>query len=116
MLQHVMTDETFAKGLNLYLTDKSNSAATPADLYRNMQEALDEDNPSSGINIADFMSTWELQGGYPMIHVSRNESILTITQSKYLQNSLNDPSPTKFVTETHRGASRWTIPSADYSL
>ena len=91
MLQHTVTEATFAKGLNYYLTDRYGKNASPADLYENMQRALNEDNPESGAGIAAFMETWEMQPGFPVVHVQRNGAYITVSQSRYLLNSLNDP-------------------------
>lgn len=101
MLQHVLTEATFAKGLQLYLIDRFQKSATPNDLYRNLQIALNEDRPGNGINIAEFMNSWEYQGGYPVIHVSRSESTLVVSQSKFLQNYVEDPADTPSI---------WKIP------
>ena len=99
MLQHVMTDTTFAKGLKNYLTDRYQQTAVPEDLYRNMQTAFNSDFPTSTLNIAQLMRTWELQPGYPVISVNRVASNLILAQERYHQNSIVD--------ETN---STWTIP------
>lgn len=99
MLQHVMTDATFAKGLQYYLTDRYEKSAIPDDLYRNLQIALNTDFPTSSVNIADFMKTWELQPGYPVITITRQLGSLTLTQARYHQNTNVDPTN-----------SRWSIP------
>ena len=89
MCQHVMTTETFAKGLKLYLDEKKESFASPEDLYRNLQAAFSLENPSSTLNIAEFMTTWELQPGFPVVKVERTNNVLTISQERYLHESLD---------------------------
>ena len=90
MLQTVMTEATFAKGLKLYLDEKKESFASPEDLYRNLQAAFSLENPSSTLNIADFMTTWELQPGFPVVSVARINEVLTLTQERYHQNKTTD--------------------------
>lgn len=119
MLQHVITDATFAKGLQMYLIDRYQKSATPTDLYRNLQLALDEDQPGNEISIAQFMDTWEMQPGFPVIHVTRNEASITVSQSRYLLNSVTDPVnslwhiPLTFVTKNNPD---YTITTSDVWL
>lgn len=89
-----MTDETFAKGLNLYLTGKYLRSATPQDFYEFMQKALDEDQPDNTIDISAFMNPWIMQAGYPIVSVSRENDALTITQERYHQNTVEDTTGT----------------------
>lgn len=63
MFQESLTAETFAKGLNYYLTDNFMKAATPQHLHAGLQRAYDEDFPGNSIDINSFMSTWEDQAG-----------------------------------------------------
>ena len=99
MLQVMMTEEVFARGLKLYLDEFKERAATPEDLYRNLQTAIDNELLEQTPNIANFMRTWELQPGFPVISVTRNGDVIMIQQERYFTNSLagND-------------ASIWSIP------
>lgn len=83
MFQEALTVPTFAKGLHYYLTEMYLQAVTPQDLHRNLQKALDEDFPSSGLNLDQLMSTWEVQAGYPLITVSKTATAYTFTQSRF---------------------------------
>lgn len=88
MLQTVMTEETFAKGLKLYLDENRENNANPDDLYRNLQRAIDDELLVLTPNITGFMKTWEMQAGFPVVNVARSNNALTITQQRYFR----DPS------------------------
>lgn len=92
MLQHVCTVETFAKGLNSYLTEMRGRAAVPEDLYRHLQIAYSEDFPTSSMDIPTFMRTWELQAGYPLINVIRDGNQITFSQTRYMRDNAVDAS------------------------
>ncbi|KAG5680515.1 hypothetical protein PVAND_010022 [Polypedilum vanderplanki] len=83
MFQEVLTPQTFAKGLNLYLNDMYFKAATPDDLHRNLQAVYDVDFPSNSLDIGEAMLTWENQAGYPLITVQIYDNHFILTQRRY---------------------------------
>lgn len=83
MFQEALTIPAFTKGLNYYLTEMYFKSATPSDLHRNLQKAYDEYFPGNTVDIDRFMSTWEVQAGYPVINVERSGSGFTFTQTRF---------------------------------
>lgn len=82
MFQQAIGESIFAKGLKYYLNEMYYSAATPEDLHRNLQRALNEEKPGNAINIEERMSSWENQAGYPIIYVmSRGMNTFTLIQT-----------------------------------
>lgn len=84
---HALGDSTWKKGLNYYLTNRANKFASSDDLYEALQLAVNEDYPASSPNVAEMMKTWENQGGFPLITVSRNDSQVTISQERFFYGS-----------------------------
>jgi aminopeptidase N len=82
MFQVALGVETFTKGLNYYLTEMYYKAATPEDLHRSLQKAYDEDNPGNSLNIAEVMSTWEDQAGFPVVTVEKIADEFVLTQER----------------------------------
>ena len=90
MLQMVMTEATFAKGLKLYLEKMVEKSANSEDLWESMQSGFLLDNVGSTLSLPAIMRTWELQPGFPVVNVAINNNILTLTQERYHQNSKTD--------------------------
>lgn len=84
MFQNAFTDATWVKGLHNYLTKMQYKSATSADLYDGLQSAVDEDFPLESINVSLVMSSWELQSGFPYVHVSRIENLLILEQNRFM--------------------------------
>ncbi|XP_068081869.1 uncharacterized protein [Anabrus simplex] len=87
MLSHVLTFETFHKGLKLYLQSKLYSNVVADDLFAALQKAVDEDGVlTEGLTVKTIMDTWTLQSGYPVITVTRNYTTGTATvhQAQFL--------------------------------
>lgn len=89
MCQHVLTTGAFGKGLKLYLDEKKEDFAYSTDLYRNLQVAHVIESPSSIFNVTSFMESWEYKPGYPVVNVERTNNVLTISQERYLQDSID---------------------------
>jgi aminopeptidase N len=83
MFQEALGVKTFTKGLNYYLTEMYYKAATPEDLHRNLQKAYDEENLGNSLNIAEVMSTWENQAGFPVLTVEKIDDEFVLTQKRF---------------------------------
>jgi aminopeptidase N len=83
MMQVALGVSTWTKGLRNYLLQKQYDAAISDDLYAGLQQAVNEDYPTGGPNVATIFRTWETQSGYPVITVSRNGDQLTLTQDRF---------------------------------
>jgi puromycin-sensitive aminopeptidase len=80
MLHEWIGQESFRKGLNTYLTTFAYKNASTGDLWAHLEEASQKP-------VAEVMSTWTKQLGYPVISVEGkqdgNNRILTLTQKKF---------------------------------
>ncbi|KAK4883356.1 hypothetical protein RN001_006675 [Aquatica leii] len=96
MLQTSLTTPVFQKGLQYYVEDMQFKLATPADLYRNLQKAIDENvNTLPSLRtVADFMYSWEHVKGFPVVDVHRtygsNSNIVELKQTRYVQEPLGE--------------------------
>lgn len=77
-----LTENIFLRGLHFYLDEMKYKTATPQDLHRNLQKAYDETFPQVKLDIDALMSTWEVQAGYPNIHVTKIAGGFLLTQSR----------------------------------
>lgn len=84
MLSHILTPETFKKGLQSYLNTHSWNNTVPQDLF----DALEQERIADNITVPpvqDFFEPWTTQPGYPVINVSRTTNgIITVTQERFL--------------------------------
>lgn len=76
MLQQYIGDEAFQKGLASYFAKYKYGNTTGDDLWNELSDA-------SGENIGDFMNTWISQSGYPVVTVSQNGDMLTLSQQQF---------------------------------
>jgi aminopeptidase N len=86
MLQHFLSDETFARGLSAYLHRMEYKSASPDDLYASLNEiAMAEGALPAHITVKEIMDTWANQRGYPMLTVERTSSgQVMVTQERFL--------------------------------
>lgn len=81
MLYNYLGDDTFRKGMNMYLTRHSYKNTLTEDLWSSLEEA-------SSKPVQAIMSTWTKQKGFPVISVSTISSsessrLIKLTQEKY---------------------------------
>lgn len=86
MISFVMTEDVWKQGLHYYLTEMENKAASPDDLARNLQKAVDESDVHIGETVQDIIDSWSLNAGLPILHVSLDTEIneLQFTQERFL--------------------------------
>ena len=71
MFNHALSEETFRRGLQIYIKKCSlnpEGIAKPKHFYDALQLALND----SRIDVTGMFETWELQAGYPIVNVTRN--------------------------------------------
>ena len=68
------------------------STSTPDKLYAALQRQTD-------INIANYLSTWTSQVGYPVVTVERDNQTLQISQQRFILKEKN-----------HTIATKWQVP------
>ncbi|XP_050455347.1 aminopeptidase N-like [Cataglyphis hispanica] len=93
MISHVLTEDVFRKGLIKYLQAHEYSIATPDDLWKALQDALDESNvPHDDFKVKEVMDTWFNQAAYPVVTIHRdyNTSEIKATQHMRVKFSQSD--------------------------
>ncbi|XP_023682625.1 thyrotropin-releasing hormone-degrading ectoenzyme [Paramormyrops kingsleyae] len=73
MLANVMGQSVFQRGLNDYLMTHMYGNAARDDLWNKFSEALQREGKE--INIKEVMDCWTLQMGYPVVTISKNDSL-----------------------------------------
>ncbi|XP_025270275.1 puromycin-sensitive aminopeptidase-like protein, partial [Camponotus floridanus] len=103
MLQHIITDEIFRKGIIKYLHKHQFNSATSDDLWNALQTVLDEsDVPHNAYRLKEVMDTWIKQRHFPIVHVNRNNDTnqIILTQEHFRPES----------EDKHVDNDRWWIP------
>lgn len=86
MFHHALTEETFNKGIQIYLsknTSNPEGVAEPKHFYDALQQAAIADNAIPSIySMAELFGRWETQPGYPIVYVERsyNDQRIKFTQ------------------------------------
>ncbi|XP_076158732.1 thyrotropin-releasing hormone-degrading ectoenzyme-like [Alosa pseudoharengus] len=107
MLANVMGQAVFQRGLNDYLMTHMYGNAARDDLWNKLSEAMQREGKD--INIKEVMDRWTLQMGYPVVTISKNESLdhaVTITQEHFVYDmdaKIRDP-------ELFNRSFQWHIP------
>ncbi|XP_011865488.1 PREDICTED: uncharacterized protein LOC105560735 [Vollenhovia emeryi] len=83
MINHTIGSIAFQLGLQNYLREMSYQAATPSDLYRHLQTALNKSEQLyRQISIKDIVESWANQPGYPLVIITRNYTTKTLFASQ----------------------------------
>ncbi|KAF7694107.1 thyrotropin-releasing hormone-degrading ectoenzyme-like isoform X2 [Silurus meridionalis] len=85
MLANVMGQAVFQKGINDYLMTHMYGNAARDDLWNKFSEAMQSEGKD--INIKEVMDGWTLQMGYPVVTISKNESLdnmVTVNQEHFI--------------------------------
>ena len=81
MMEHILTKDTFNKGLTAYLVDMEYDAASEDDLFLNLEAAALEDGTYAGrFSFSEVMKSWTNQAGLPVVYVTRYEGDLVFDQ------------------------------------
>ncbi len=75
MLKKYIGEDAFRSGLTQYFKANAYKNTIDTDLWKALGETSQKD-------IKNFMETWILQPGYPVIHVSKNGKTITLTQER----------------------------------
>ncbi|XP_076852308.1 thyrotropin-releasing hormone-degrading ectoenzyme-like [Brachyhypopomus gauderio] len=85
MLANVMGQPVFQRGLNDYLMTHMYGNAARDDLWNKFSEAMQREGKD--ISIKEVMDRWTLQMGYPVVTISKNDSLdhaISITQEHFI--------------------------------
>lgn len=77
MLSNMIGEETFLKGVSIYLKNHLYGNSRTADLWKGISEA-------SGVDVAKIMANWTLKVGFPVIKVEETAQGLKVTQNRFL--------------------------------
>lgn len=75
MLRHHIGDKAFQSGLKKYFKEFAYKNTVSSDLWSVFANESKKD-------IATFMNTWISQPGFPVLHVSRKDNVITISQER----------------------------------
>ncbi|KAG7454693.1 hypothetical protein MATL_G00262430 [Megalops atlanticus] len=107
MLANVLGQPVFQRGLNDYLLTHMYGNAARDDLWNKFSEAMQKEGKD--INIKEVMDRWTLQMGYPVVTISKNDSLdnsVTISQEHFvydMDTKIRDP-------DLFNTSFRWQIP------
>ncbi len=82
MLDDYVGNETFRKGLNIYLKNNSYKNATKFDLWEAIEKAAVLDGKN--LQVPEIMSAFVEKMGYPVLRVSTSSNLFTLKQSRFL--------------------------------
>lgn len=72
-------EDTFYKGIRLYLNTHQDSVAEQDDLFKALEEVANADGVRLPLDVTQIMHTWTLQKGFPLVHVSLDQSETTLS-------------------------------------
>ena len=84
MLSSYVSEESFLKGITLYLTKHQYKNTVTKDLWEAIQTA-------TGLNIPYMMDNWIKQMGYPVITVTEKQGGIHVRQDRFLESGPADP-------------------------
>ncbi|KAG8902684.1 Aminopeptidase 2 mitochondrial, partial [Tulasnella sp. 408] len=83
MLSNYVGEETFLRGVSIYLSKHLYGNSVTKDLWKGIGEA-------SGLDIPKMLDNWILKIGYPVVTVKESNDSITVRQDRFL--STGDPS------------------------
>lgn len=85
MLSNFMSEESFRRGLTLYLNTRKYQNAVQDDLWDAMNEVAIADGLELPADVKTIMNSWSLQTGYPVVTIQRNyeNQSAIITQERF---------------------------------
>lgn len=84
MLEATVGEDVFKSGVTKYLTKYMYSNAVTDNFWTEVQEAV---GSTDYLDVKAFMDTWTVQMGYPVLSVTVNGDLYTLTQKRYLLDS-----------------------------
>ncbi|GBP46442.1 Membrane alanyl aminopeptidase [Eumeta japonica] len=85
MTEHLLSRDTFVKGLRIYLKEREYDVAEPEHLFAALDAAAREDGALAGygqVTVADYMAGWSEKAGHPLLTVVVDQSTgrMVVTQ------------------------------------
>ena len=83
MMQHMLTEDAYFYGLKLYMNDRAQDSAVPANMLSAMTSAAHVYGTISGlINTETLMKNWLEKKNYPLLTVTRDDTFGTVDLSQ----------------------------------
>jgi len=105
MMYSFLGPDIFKAGITRYLNENKYGSITYKDLFRSLSLTSAEYNNT--VDVTSVMSTWLLQMGYPVVHLSYNNvtGVVALSQNRFLlmaqDGAANQTSPYNFI---------WSVP------
>lgn len=80
MLFDAFGEEVHQSALRDYLAHHVGGTARPEDLWKSFEPYVSISSGLIKLSIKEVMDTWTNQPGYPVVHASVDDSIVTLTQ------------------------------------
>ncbi|KRT82230.1 Peptidase, partial [Oryctes borbonicus] len=123
MAINFLGEKNFLDGIQEYLNTNSFSNTRPDQLYEALNNFAPDTLPED-LNV--IMESWTENAGYPVVTVSRNESVITLKQERFLLNSAATSNfkyyvPITYTTQENSNfgnttVTRWLLPTADLNI
>ncbi|XP_043095047.1 leucyl-cystinyl aminopeptidase isoform X2 [Puntigrus tetrazona] len=84
MLNAVLTDVEFQKGVSEYLQKYNLSNTESEDLWNSLSQVSEQN-----LSVSEMMNTWTVHKGFPLVTVKRSGTQVTLTQEHFLLNAEN---------------------------
>lgn len=88
MLEDAVGETVFQKGVTDYLNNHAYGNAVTQDLLDEIQK-----NRGDDLNVTEFMNTWTIQMGYPVVTVTEDGDNFVLTQTQYLTDPESSEKP-----------------------
>lgn len=89
MLEDAVTEAHFQQAVTNYLNAHLYDNAVTQDLLDELQKIVGDE-----LNISEFMKTWTVQMGYPVLDVKMKDNNYVLTQKRFLLNPKETKSET----------------------
>lgn len=93
MLEDAVGATKFQTGITNYLNKHKYGNAVTQDLWNELQKIMGDE-----LNVTDFMNTWTMQMGYPILDVKKDGNTFILSQKRFLKDPKShngDTSPYK---------------------
>lgn len=88
MLEDAVGEEVFQSSVTNYLNNHAYGNAVTQDLLDEIQKIYGND-----LNVTEFMNTWTVQMGYPVVTVKEDGDNYVLTQTHYLTDPESSEKP-----------------------
>ncbi|XP_071652134.1 uncharacterized protein [Temnothorax longispinosus] len=86
MIFNAFDQEAHILALRNYLTKRRYRTARPTDLWESFESFISIPIGNRNASVEEVMNTWTNQPGYPVVNAKLSNSILTLTQERFLVN------------------------------